>query len=67
MNKNQKLILTIIIIVILISFFFVYNYYVGFKNWAVATRYSFSFFSILNKLTFFVFVFFSNIVFIKTL
>jgi len=58
MNKNQKLILTIIIIVILISFFFVYNYYVGFKNWAVATRYSFSFFSILNKLTFFVFVFF---------
>jgi len=58
MNKKQKLIFTGIIIVILALFFSIYEYYGGFKNWAGSTMYSFSFFSILNKLTFFVFVFF---------
>jgi len=58
MNKNIKLIFTAIIVVILGLLFFVYGHYVGFDNWVGATPYSFSFFSILNKLTFFVFVFF---------
>ena len=58
MNKKQKLIFTAIIVVILGLLFFVYGHYVGFDNWVGTTPYSLSFFSILNKLTFFVFVFF---------
>lgn len=55
----KKIFFMLIIVGILVLFFFVYEeYYGGFKNWAGSTWYSFSFFSILNKLTFFVFVFF---------
>jgi len=53
-----KKIVMLIIVGILVLFFFVYEYYGGFKNWAGSTMYSFSFFSILNKLTVFVIVFF---------
>ena len=58
MNKKQKTIFPVIIGGFLVLFFIGYYYLVGFNNWAGATMYSFSFFSILNKLTFFVFVFF---------
>lgn len=54
----KKIFFMLIIVGILVLFFFEYEYYGGFKNWEGATYYSFSFFSILNKLTFIVFVFF---------
>ena len=65
MNKKQKLIFMTIIVVILVLFFFVCDHYGGFDNWAGSTMYSFSFFSILNKLTFFVFVFFGLLALLK--
>jgi hypothetical protein len=58
MNKKQKIIFPVIIVGFLVLFFIGYYYLVGFNNWAGATPYSFSFFSILNKIIFFVFVFF---------
>ena len=49
MNKKQKIIFPVIIVGFLVLFFIGYYYLVGFNNWAGATWYSFSFFSILNK------------------
>jgi len=54
----KKVFFVLIIVAFLVLFFIGYYYFVGFDNWEGATPYSFSFFSILNKLTFFVFVFF---------
>ncbi len=54
----KKVFFMLIIVAFLVLFFIGYYYFVGFDNWEGATPYSFSFFSILNKLTFFVFVFF---------
>lgn len=61
----KKVFFMLIIVAFLVLFFIGYYYFVGFDNWEGATPYSFSFFSILNKLTFFVFIFFLTLFLLK--
>lgn len=61
----KKVFFMLIVVVFLVLFFIGYYYFVGFDNWKGATPYSFSFFSILNKLTFFVFGFFGLLALLK--
>ena len=61
----KKVFFMLIIVAFLVLFFIGYYYFVGFDNWEGATPYSFSFFSILNKLTFFVFGFFGLLALLK--
>jgi hypothetical protein len=61
----KKIVMSIIVVVILVLFFIGYSHFVGFKGWAESTWYSFSFFSILNKLTIIVFVLFGILALLK--
>ena len=65
MNKKQKILFLGIIVGFLALFFIGYYYLIGFDNWEGSTMFSFSFFSILNKLTIFVFSFFGLLALLK--
>jgi len=55
----------LIIVAFLVLFFIGYYYLVGFDSWVKSTMYGFSFFSILNRLTIFVFGFFGLLALLK--